>query len=176
MNLLDQVERGYGVETYPTARAIHEANGLIRIFCHDEEDDLLRQWLRGHTPKPSAVRRAIARIERRDDARRQEQGLPAVEPIREVEEPLYRALSEGGHLERESLEMSVSHSRRLMVVGRSSDWGMRAYFASFGGGAVWEIAWTLGSVFSMFLGRDFGESLVEELCGRVDAIEREALA
>lgn len=45
LNAVGQVEAGYGIEMYPTLRAIHEANRLIAVFADPEEDALLRTGL-----------------------------------------------------------------------------------------------------------------------------------
>jgi hypothetical protein len=96
LNMVDQIEAGYGVEVYPTARSIHEANRLIFVFSDPHEDDLVRQWLRGHTPKTSTLRRAVTRIEKRDHERRQKRGDPPIKSVVELDLKLYDALSGGG--------------------------------------------------------------------------------
>lgn len=172
LNVVGQVEAGYGVEIYPTVRAIHEANRLIAVFADREEDALLRRWIRGETPKPAAVRKAMSRSLDRENARRRASGETPIKPMREVEERIYKALSQGGHLARDSLALSVSHSRRMMVVGPTPDWGVRAYFTSFVGGVVAELIWACGRANAVAVGTDLAVQFYDWANGELERVEK----
>ncbi|MBS1870284.1 MAG: hypothetical protein JSS99_11540 [Actinobacteria bacterium] len=137
--LLAQIEAGLGEECFATARAIHEANLLIQVFVDPEETSLLRQWLRDVPPKPSTIRKAIERSDRRENARRQTAGEEGFDSRRELLEALYRGLSSSAHLQRSSTQRGVSVTRRTLVVGPDPDWGVRAYHTVWAGAVVWEV-------------------------------------
>lgn len=159
--LITQVEAGFGVETYPIARTIHEVNMLIRVFVQPEGDEILRAWLRGHQPKASRIRSLILRIEARDDARRQADGLPPIDPDNGMYASLYEGLSSATHTTRESILSSISPTRRLMLMGPSPDWYMRAYFTGHCGEVIWEIAWVVSHDLTYALGEDLGQGIFE---------------
>jgi hypothetical protein len=163
--LLLQVEAGLCAESFPTARAIFEANRLIEVFLDRNETDLLHQWLNDVPPKPATVQRAIDRIDARYDAMLVRAGERPPASRRRLAKQLYAALSESAHLRRSNTQLAVSSSLRTLVVGPDPDWGRRAYFVGWAGEVVWEVA----RVFFMAQTLAGGSRLVEP-------VEREVLA
>lgn len=165
--LLTLVEAGYCAEAFPTARSIFETNRLLRVFCHPGEEGLVRQWLEGRTPKPSKVLRALRRIDRADDERRATAGEAPVPPDQGEEAKVYDLLSATGHASRESMDPSISHSLREIVIGPNPDYGMRAYHVSWAGHVLWEILFHVGMVFAIGMGTRFYHETIEPLLDAV---------
>lgn len=168
--LLAQVEQGLGVEAYPTARTIHEANRLIQVFCDPDEDDLLREWLNDRALKASVIRRAMARIEKRRNANRTAAGEPSGPSQIALHEALYTALSESAHLRRSSTELGVSITRRTIVTGPNPDWGVRAYFTGWAGAVTYEVADTVLRAFATAGGSWFWTDVAKPLLVQLEQI------
>jgi hypothetical protein len=170
-----QVAAGFGVESMPTARAIHETNRLIMAFVLPGRDDaMLRRWLEGVQPKPSTVHSALRKIYQSGLDETSEGGLSRADVVEAyaMERQLYKSLSEGGHTHRDSLRDSMSFDRHLMIVGPAPDWDVRAYHVSWADGVIGEIVRTVGYELVFALGHDLGEQAVNGIFEWLDEVER----
>lgn len=169
-SLLCQVEAGFGLEAYPTARAIHEANRMIMVFEDPEESGLLRQWLDGRPLKPQTVRKALDRVFERENLHRRAKGLEEIPSLIKLDAELYGYLSKSGHLVRESLAGSVSHTTRRMVIGQNPEYAVRAHFVAWAGEVVIEIAHVVGGVLNRLAGRNFRADCMVPLWEELEAV------
>lgn len=113
----------------------------------------------------------MSRLLERENSRRHASGERPIRSARDAERRIYKALSEGGHLARESLALSVSHSRRIMVVGPNPDWGVRAYFASFVGDVLAELIWAFGRAHAFAVGTGLAVALYDWANGQLERVE-----
>jgi hypothetical protein len=165
------VRGGYGVESFPTVRSIHEANRLLIVFCRPGGEQLTKQWLEGRTPKPSTIAKAMERIGKSESERRVSEGLDPIEPDGGITAKLYRALSEAGHTSRESMDWSLSHSQRTAVIGPDPDYGVRAYHVELAAAVVWEIVFAVGHALYNGYGSEILDDLVHPLLDRLAGLD-----
>jgi hypothetical protein len=161
--LVHLVRGGYGVETFATARSIHETNRLLIVFCEPSEEQLTRQWLDGKTPKPSTVARAVKRVDEARSRRRGSEGLEPLPPEGGMNARLYAALSEGGHTSRKSMDRSIAYAQRTAVIGPNPDFGVRAYYAQWAVSVVWEIVFAVGHTLLIGYGSKFYGEVLQPL-------------
>jgi hypothetical protein len=142
---IGMLEGGYTAQTWPTMRAIHEANRLLGAVVDPEEERIAMRWLADQEVKQSEARAAEEREAQRIAEQMKEAGLdpPAVD-VAGLSRTIYSGMSNAAHHRRSVVDESVDAKARTMTYGTDPDPARRLEFAIFAGAMIHEVLLKVG--------------------------------
>ena len=98
--MIDALRLGYCGEVLHLARAMHEADQLLDVFCDPEEEAITRKWLADEGKewvRPKEIREADERAEKRLAEAMREAGVPKIRSTADLTLQMYDAQSQAAH-------------------------------------------------------------------------------
>lgn len=154
--LVELLAQGYTTQTWPTLRAIHEADRLLVAVADPSEEDITRRWLADreisqHEARAAEQRQAI-RISAAVEAAG---GEPVTEDIEQLAKHIYRRMSQAAHHQRSVVDEAIDHDARTMFYGVDPSVARRFEYVVVGGGLLHEVLLLVGDALSTLWGPPF---------------------
>ena len=156
--LVDLLQDGYTGQTWPTMRAIHEANQLLGAVADPDEVKIADRWLANKAINQSEARDAAQRQAERIAEAMEAAGLePLTTNVGELAKVIYSGMSKAAHHRREVVDEMVDLERRVMIYGADPRPERRLEFTIFAGTLVQEVLLKVGDALSVLYGAGFYE-------------------
>lgn len=160
MTLIELLDQGYTLQTWPVLKAIHEANTLLAAVVDEKEDHLLQLWLESKEIPQKEARIAMERMQSQGSKELKTAGLK-VDGIDVARLKIYKALCERAHHRRSIVDQAVDYENRTMIYGPDPRVDFRFRYAKIAGVQVAEVLLLVGLGLAFLYGRDFYKRLVE---------------
>jgi hypothetical protein len=154
--LVELLSAGYTAQTWPTMRAIHEANRLLGTVSDPEEEEITERWLADREVKQREARAAEQRQAERIAEQMEVAGLePLKTDVGELSQTLYRGMSKAAHHQSSVVDEIVDPVQRTVIYGVDPRPRQRLEFAIFAGALIQEVLLKVGDALCVLYGPDF---------------------
>jgi hypothetical protein len=170
--LIDQLSQGWGPETVGVARVLHEGANLLMTFVESEE--VGHRWREGEHVRPGEARNLVATSYQEDLERIvAELGIEVDANMRQIQNEVYRRLSQGAHNDRPGFADSIARDLREFAYGPHPDPRVRALYVEFGGELIEQIVMEVGHALGRIYGDGFYIREVQPLVHAIHAVREQ---
>jgi hypothetical protein len=159
-------DRPSATQTFPTMRAIHEANRLLGAVADLEEEEIAKRWLADKEVKQSEAREAEQRQADRIAEQMKAAGVDPPAEVQQLTRTVYRALSKAAHHQRSVVDEAIDFEAGVMIYGPDPRTARRVEFVIIAGTLIQEVLLKIGDALCALWGPGFYASHLRRMLER----------